>query len=58
MAQLSIYNGSVTSGRTDGTLITTGDILKYTGETVSYTHLDVYKRQLQSFTPMAIISKC
>lgn len=32
MAQLSIYNGSVTSGRTDGTLITTGDILKYTGE--------------------------
>lgn len=32
MAQLSIYNGSVTSGGTDGTLITTGDILKYTGE--------------------------
>ena len=32
MAQLSIYNGSVTSGGTNGTLITTGDILKYTGE--------------------------
>ena len=32
MAQLSIYNGSVTSGGTDGTLITTGDILKDTGE--------------------------
>lgn len=32
MAQLSIYNGSVTSGGTDGTLITTGDILKYTGK--------------------------
>lgn len=32
MAQLSIYNGSVTSGGTDGKLITTGDILKYTGE--------------------------
>lgn len=32
MAQLSIYNGSVTSGGTDGTLITTDDILKYTGE--------------------------
>lgn len=30
MAQLSIYNGSVTSGGTDGTLITTSDILKYT----------------------------
>ena len=28
MAQLSIYNGSVTSGGTNGTLITTGDILK------------------------------
>lgn len=36
MAQLSIYNGSVTSGGTDGTLITTGDILKYTGEIVPY----------------------
>lgn len=34
MAQLSIYNGSVTSGRTDGTLITTGDILKYTLGTI------------------------
>lgn len=31
MAQLNIYNGSVTSGETDG-IITTGDILKYTGE--------------------------
>ena len=30
MAQLSIYNGSVTSGGMDGTLITTSDILKYT----------------------------
>lgn len=30
MAQLSIYNGSVTSGGINGTLITTGDILKYT----------------------------
>ena len=35
MAQLSIYNGSVTSGGTNGTLITTGDILKYTGERAS-----------------------
>ena len=32
MAQLSIYNGSVTSGGTDGTLITTSDILKYTNK--------------------------
>lgn len=38
MAQLSIYNGSVTSGGTNGTLITTGDILKYSelGNVVPY----------------------
>lgn len=38
MAQLSIYNGSVTSGGIDGTLITTSDILKYTdnGHIVAY----------------------
>jgi hypothetical protein len=37
MAQLSIYNGSVTSGGIDGTLITTSDILKYTlGNVVPY----------------------
>lgn len=32
MAQLSIYNGTVTAGGTDGTLIETSDMLKYTGE--------------------------
>lgn len=42
MAQLSIYNGTVTAGATDGTLITTDTILKYTGnkgalgDTVTY----------------------
>ena len=35
MAQLSIYNGSVTSGKRDGTLITTGDILKYTEDAIN-----------------------
>lgn len=44
MAQLSIYNGSVTSGGTDGTLITTGDILKYTGE----------KGELETIVPYAL----
>lgn len=42
MAQLSIYNGSVTSGRTDGTLITTGDILKYTNKKGGLGHIVAY----------------
>lgn len=39
MAQLSIYNGSVTSGGTNGTLITTGDILKYTDKKGELGHI-------------------
>lgn len=42
MAQLSIYNGSVTSGRTDGTLITTSDILKYTNKKGEPGHIVAY----------------
>lgn len=42
MAQLSIYNGSVTSGGTDGTLITTSDILKYTDEKGELGHIVAY----------------
>lgn len=42
MAQLSIYNGSVTSGRTDGTLITTSDILKYTDKKGELGHIVAY----------------
>lgn len=42
MAQLSIYNGSVTSGGTDGTLITTSDILKYTNKKGELEHIVAY----------------
>lgn len=42
MAQLSIYNGSVTSGKTDGTLITTSDILKYTNKKGELEHIVAY----------------
>lgn len=42
MAQLSIYNGSVTSGGTDGTLITTSDILKYTDKKGELGHIVAY----------------
>ena len=42
MAQLSIYNGSVTSGGTDGTLITTSDILKYTNKKGELVHIVAY----------------
>lgn len=42
MAQLSIYNGSVTSGGTDGTLITTSDILKYTNKKGELGHIVAY----------------
>lgn len=42
MAQLSIYNGSVTSGGTDGTLITTSDILKYTHKKGELGHIVAY----------------
>lgn len=42
MAQLSIYNGSVTSGETDGTLITTSDILKYTDKKGELGHIVAY----------------
>lgn len=42
MAQLSIYNGSVTSGGTDGTLITTSDILKYTDKKGELEHIVAY----------------
>lgn len=42
MAQLSIYNGSVTSGGTDGTLITTSDILKYTNKKGELGHIVTY----------------
>lgn len=42
MAQLSIYNGSVTSGGTDGTLITTSDILKYTDKKWELGHIVAY----------------
>lgn len=42
MAQLSIYNGSVTSGGTDGTLITTSDILKYTNKKREFGHIVAY----------------
>lgn len=42
MAQLSIYNGSVTSGGTDGTLITTSDILKYTDKKGELVHIVAY----------------
>lgn len=42
MAQLSIYNGSVTSGETDGTLITTSDILKYTNKKGELEHIVAY----------------
>lgn len=42
MAQLSIYNGSVTSGGTDGTLITTSDILKYTNKKGEFGHIVAY----------------
>lgn len=51
MAQLSIYNGSVTSGGTDGTLITTGDILKYTGDILKYTG---EKGELGTIVPYAL----
>jgi hypothetical protein len=42
MAQLSIYNGSVTSGGMDGTLITTSDILKYTDKKRELGHIVAY----------------
>lgn len=42
MAQLSIYNGSVTSGGTDGTLITTSEILKYTDKKGELGHIVAY----------------
>lgn len=42
MAQLSIYNGSVTSGETNGTLITTSDILKYTNKKGELGHIVAY----------------
>lgn len=42
MAQLSIYNGSVTSGGMDGTLITTSDILKYTDKKGELGHIVAY----------------
>lgn len=42
MAQLSIYNGSVTSGETDGTLITTSDILKYRNKKGELGHIVTY----------------
>ena len=42
MAQLSIYNGSVTSGGKDGTLITTSDILKYTNKKGELGHIVAY----------------
>ena len=42
MAQLSIYNGSVTSGGTDGTLTTTSDILKYTNKKGELGHIVAY----------------
>ena len=42
MAQLSIYNGSVTSGGIDGTLITTSDILKYTDKKGELGHIVAY----------------
>lgn len=42
MAQLSIYNGSVTSGGTDGTLITTSNILKYTNKKGELGHIVAY----------------
>lgn len=42
MAQLSIYNGSVTSGGTDGTLINTSDILKYTNKKGELGHIVAY----------------
>lgn len=42
MAQLSIYNGSVTSGGTDGTLITTSDILEYTDKKKELGHIVAY----------------
>lgn len=42
MAQLSIYNGSVTSGGIDGTLVTTSDILKYTDKKGELGHIVAY----------------
>lgn len=42
MAQLRIYNGSVTSGGTDGTLITTSDILKYIDKKGELGHIVAY----------------
>lgn len=42
MAQLSIYNGSVTSGGTDGTLITTSNILKCTNKKGELGHIVAY----------------
>ena len=42
MARLSIYNGSVTSGGIDGTLITTSDILKYTDKKGELGHIVTY----------------